>query len=46
MFHTLIVVLFTCLFLGMKRNLLLVFVGLVVVFVGGLCLRYYLPDLK
>ena len=30
----------------MKKNLLWIFIGLVVVFIGGLCLRHYLPDLK
>ena len=30
----------------MKKNLLLVFIGLVIVFIGGLSLRYYFPDLR
>jgi len=30
----------------MKNKLLWMFIGLVVVFVGGLCLRYYFPDLR
>ena len=30
----------------MKKNLLLVFVWLVVVFAGGLVLRHYFPDLR
>ena len=38
--------LFSLLFVGMKKRLVLVFVGLVVVFCGGLALRHYFPYLK